>query len=40
MTRKFFGVVASIVTLAAAFIASSASYFWAYQPKEPKCLKK
>ena len=39
MKRKLFTVIATITTLVAAVVASSACYWLIYQPEEPKCLR-
>lgn len=39
MKKKLFAIVAAIATIVATSIASSACYFGAYQPEEPKCLR-
>ena len=40
MFKKFLGLTSVIATIFAVVAASSASYLFMYQPKEPKCLKK
>lgn len=40
MKRKLLILVASIATLVASVVASSACFFYSYQPEEPKCLRK
>ncbi len=37
--RKFLAIVTAIITVFATTIASSACYWYFYQPEEPKCLK-
>lgn len=39
MKRKLFALIATITTVVAAGVASSACFFMAYQPEEPKCLR-
>ena len=39
MKRKLFTLVASVATLVAAMVASSACVVFSYQPVEPKCLR-
>jgi AgrD protein len=39
MKKKLFALIASLTTVVAATVASSACYWWAYQPVEPKCLR-
>ncbi|MHC1683536.1 MAG: cyclic lactone autoinducer peptide [Clostridiaceae bacterium] len=36
--KKFFTLVATITTVVAASVASSACLWYTYQPEEPKCL--
>lgn len=36
--QKIFGVVATMFTLIATAVASSACWFYFYQPQEPKAL--
>jgi len=36
--RKLFTIVTAIATVFATTIATSACYWYLYQPKEPKCL--
>jgi AgrD protein len=37
--KKFYGLLAAISTLVAAMVASSACYFFMYQPEEPASLR-
>ena len=37
--KKFYGLVAAISTVVAAMIASSACYWFFYQPEEPASLR-
>ena len=39
MKKRLFMVVASVATLVASIVASSACTFFLYQPEEPKCLR-
>lgn len=39
MNTRLLTLVASIATLVAAAVASSACYWYSYQPEEPKCLR-
>jgi cyclic lactone autoinducer peptide len=39
MKKKLFSLIAVLTTVVAVAVASSACYFSAYQPKEPKCLR-
>ena len=39
MKKRLFTVVASVATIIAAMVASSACFFFNYQPEEPKCLR-
>ena len=36
---KFLAVVAVLSTMVAATVASSACFYFLYQPEEPKCLR-
>lgn len=38
MKLKLMAAVSVIATLFATFVASSACYWWCYQPEEPKSL--
>ena len=38
--KLFLGLTASVCTLVALSISTSACVFFYYQPKEPKCLRK
>lgn len=40
MAKRIFDVVAFVVTILAVFSVSTASWFYLYQPKAPKCLTK
>ncbi|MEA4998465.1 MAG: cyclic lactone autoinducer peptide [Candidatus Limiplasma sp.] len=37
--KKLYGMIAAISTLVAALVASSACYFFMYQPEEPASLR-
>lgn len=37
--KKMYGLIAAISTLVAALVASSACYFFIYQPEEPASLR-
>ena len=37
--KKLYGMIAAISTLVAALVASSACYFFIYQPEEPASLR-
>ena len=37
--KKLYGMVAAISTIVAALVASSACYFFLYQPEEPASLR-
>lgn len=37
--KKLYGLVAAISTIVAALVASSACYFFLYQPEEPASLR-
>lgn len=39
INRKVLGLVATLTTIIAATVASSACYWYIYQPEEPKCLR-
>lgn len=39
MKKKLFSLVATLATIIAASVASSACWYGAYQPEEPKCLR-
>lgn len=39
MKKKVLGLVATVATLVATMVASSACIFFSYQPEEPKCLR-
>jgi len=39
MKAKLFGIISVVATLAAVAVSTSACWFWAYQPEEPKSLK-
>jgi len=39
LNKKIFGFVAVLTTFVAATVASSACYWYFYQPEEPKCLR-
>lgn len=39
MKKKLFSLVAALATIIATSVASSACFFAAYQPEEPKCLR-
>ena len=39
MKKKLLTLVASVATVVAAAVASSACLWYLYQPEEPKCLK-
>lgn len=39
MKRKMFAFVSAIATVFAATIATSACFWYFYQPEEPECLK-
>lgn len=39
LNRKFLTLFATLTTIIAASIASSACYWGLYQPEEPKCLR-
>lgn len=39
MKKRLLTLVASVATLFAAVVASSACAWFAYQPEEPKCLR-
>lgn len=39
MKKRMLLLVASVATLVAAMVASSACLFFNYQPEEPKCLR-
>ena len=37
---KVLGILASLLTIVSVAMANSASCYWVYQPKTPKCLQK
>jgi len=37
--KKIFAITAVVTTFVAAAMATSACFFWTYQPEEPKCLR-
>jgi cyclic lactone autoinducer peptide len=39
LNTKFLALIATITTLVAASVATSACAWFTYQPEEPKCLK-
>lgn len=39
MKKKLLSLIAVLATMIAAAVASSACYYFAYQPEEPKCLR-
>ncbi len=39
LKHKLLALIATIITLIAASVATSACYWFAYQPEEPKCLR-
>lgn len=39
MKKRLLTLVASVATVVAAVVASSACFWYAYQPEEPKCLR-
>lgn len=39
MKKKLYSLVAALATVIAASVASSACWFFNYQPEEPKCLR-
>jgi len=39
LNTKFLALIASITTLVAASVATSACVWFTYQPEEPKCLR-
>jgi AgrD protein len=39
MKKRLLAVIASLTTLVAAMVASSACVWFAYQPEEPECLR-
>lgn len=39
LNKKAFGIIATLMTVIAASVASSACYFFLYQPKEPKSFR-
>lgn len=39
MKRRLLTLVATVATLVAAMVASSACALFSYQPEEPKCLR-
>lgn len=40
MKRKLLGVLSVVATLTATLVATSACWWWSYQPEEPKSLQK
>ena len=38
MKKNIFAVISMVATFLAAVVATSACYWFAYQPKEPTCL--
>lgn len=39
MNKRLLTLVASVATMMAALVASSACFWYGYQPEEPKCLR-
>lgn len=39
MKKRLLVIVASVATMVAAMVASSACLFFTYQPEEPNCLR-
>ena len=39
MKTKILGIVSVIATIAATLVATSACFWWVYQPEEPKSLR-
>jgi AgrD protein len=39
MKKRLFTLVAALTTVVAAMVASSACYWFTYQPEEPHCLR-
>lgn len=39
LNSKFLALIATITTIVAASVATSACVWFSYQPEEPKCLK-
>jgi len=39
LNMKVYAVIASIATIIAATVATSACFFWVYQPEEPVSLR-
>lgn len=39
MKKRLLTWVAAVATVVATVVASSACYFFSYQPEEPKCLR-
>lgn len=39
LNKKVLMLIATVTTLLASTVASSACYWMAYQPEEPKCLR-
>jgi len=39
LSKKFLGLIATITTLMAAMVATSACTWYLYQPEEPECLR-
>ena len=39
MKKKLLTLIAAIATMIAATVATSACFFFSYQPEEPKCLR-
>lgn len=39
MKKRVLALVATVATIVATMVASSACFFFSYQPEEPKCLR-
>ncbi len=39
MKKKLLTLIATLATMIAAAVASSACFYFTYQPEEPKCLR-
>jgi cyclic lactone autoinducer peptide len=39
MKKKLLTLIAAVATMIAATVATSACFFFSYQPEEPKCLR-
>jgi AgrD protein len=39
MKKKLLALIAAVATMIAATVATSACFFFSYQPEEPKCLR-